>query len=90
MENAFTIKTEIFEGPLDVLLGLVEKRKLSQVEADMKYGAIKATVIYADMSDCDLVIEAVVEKMVVKKAVLAELEKVITKPFVFASARRAL
>ena len=28
MNNEFTIKTEIFEGPLDVLLGLVEKRKL--------------------------------------------------------------
>jgi 3-hydroxyacyl-CoA dehydrogenase/enoyl-CoA hydratase/3-hydroxybutyryl-CoA epimerase len=65
--------------------GLVAKRKMSQVEADMKYGAIKATVNYADMADCDLVIEAVVEKMAVKKAVLAELEKVITKPFVFAS-----
>jgi segregation and condensation protein A len=26
--DPFTIKTEIFEGPLDVLLGLVEKRKL--------------------------------------------------------------
>ena len=28
MNQEFTIKTEIFEGPLDVLLGLVEKRKL--------------------------------------------------------------
>jgi segregation and condensation protein A len=26
--SAFTIKTEVFEGPLDVLLNLVEKRKL--------------------------------------------------------------
>jgi 3-hydroxyacyl-CoA dehydrogenase/enoyl-CoA hydratase/3-hydroxybutyryl-CoA epimerase len=65
--------------------GLVKKRKLSQSEADMKYGAIKATVNYVDMSDCDLVIEAVVEKMNVKKAVIAECEKVIQKPFVFAS-----
>jgi 3-hydroxyacyl-CoA dehydrogenase/enoyl-CoA hydratase/3-hydroxybutyryl-CoA epimerase len=65
--------------------GLVAKRKLSQSEADVKFGAIKATTSYADMSACDLVIEAVVEKMVVKKAVLTELEKVISKPFVFAS-----
>lgn len=28
MEQAYTIKTEIFTGPLDVLLSLVEKRKL--------------------------------------------------------------
>jgi segregation and condensation protein A len=28
MDSPFTIKTEVFEGPLDVLLSLVEKRKL--------------------------------------------------------------
>lgn len=28
MDSNFTIKTEVFEGPLDVLLNLVEKRKL--------------------------------------------------------------
>jgi len=28
MSNTFTIKTEVFEGPLDLLLTLVEKRKL--------------------------------------------------------------
>ncbi|MBS1990104.1 MAG: enoyl-CoA hydratase/isomerase family protein [Cyanobacteria bacterium SZAS LIN-3] len=65
--------------------GLVQKRKMSQAEADMKFGAITATINYGDMADCDLVIEAVVEKMAVKKAVIAELEKVIAKPFVFAS-----
>ena len=27
-EDAFTIKTEVFEGPLDLLLSLIEKRKL--------------------------------------------------------------
>jgi len=65
--------------------GLVAKRKMSQAEADMKFGAIHATINYSDMSDCDLVIEAVVEKMAVKKAVINELEKVIAKPFVFAT-----
>ncbi|MBL0186647.1 MAG: enoyl-CoA hydratase/isomerase family protein [Candidatus Obscuribacter sp.] len=63
--------------------GLVAKRKMSRAEADMKYGAVKGTLAYADMADCDLVIEAVVEKMGVKKAVIAECEKVITKPFIF-------
>lgn len=28
MDSSFTIKTEVFEGPLDTLLSLVEKRKL--------------------------------------------------------------
>ena len=27
-DNAFQIKTEVFEGPLDLLLNLIEKRKL--------------------------------------------------------------
>lgn len=27
-ENSFTIKTEVFEGPLDLLLNLIEKKKL--------------------------------------------------------------
>ncbi len=27
-ENSFTIKTEVFEGPLDLLLSLIEKKKL--------------------------------------------------------------
>src|ERR1035437_6794426 len=28
LDNSFKIKTEIFEGPLDLLLSLIEKRKL--------------------------------------------------------------
>ena len=73
------------KGIKDLFDGLVNKRKLSRAEADLKYGAITGTVNYADMADCDLVIEAVVEKMGVKKAVIAECEKVITKPFIFAT-----
>lgn len=73
------------KGIKDLFDGLVNKRKLSRAEADLKYGAITGTVNYADMSDCDLVIEAVVEKMGVKKAVIAECEKVISKPFIFAT-----
>lgn len=73
------------KGIKDLFDGLVAKRKLSRAEADLKYGAITGTVNYADMSDCDLVIEAVVEKMGVKKAVIAECEKVIAKPFIFAT-----
>ncbi len=64
---------------------LVSKRKLSQTEADLMYSAIKPTIDYADMKDCDLVIEAVVEVMKVKKIVRTELEKVIAKPFIFAT-----
>ncbi|HEY9758635.1 MAG TPA: 3-hydroxyacyl-CoA dehydrogenase NAD-binding domain-containing protein [Oculatellaceae cyanobacterium] len=65
--------------------GLVSKKKLSQSEAAAIMGRIKPTLSYADMADCDLVIEAVVEVMKVKQAVLKELEEAIKKPFVFAS-----
>ncbi|MCA0315149.1 MAG: enoyl-CoA hydratase/isomerase family protein [Candidatus Melainabacteria bacterium] len=69
----------------DLFDGLVSKRKMTRAEADMKIGAVKGTIDYADLADCDLVIEAVVEKMVVKKAVIADVEKAISKPFIFAT-----
>ncbi len=65
--------------------GLVSKRKLSRNEADEILARVKPTLKYEDMSDCDLVIEAVVEVMKVKQAVLKDLENTITKPFVYAS-----
>lgn len=64
---------------------LVEKRKLSRTEADLMIASVKPTLKYEDMADCDLVIEAVVEVMKVKKIVLAELDKVIKKPYIFAT-----
>jgi 3-hydroxyacyl-CoA dehydrogenase/enoyl-CoA hydratase/3-hydroxybutyryl-CoA epimerase len=65
--------------------GLVKKKKLSESEASTIMGRINPTLSYADMADCDLIIEAVVEIMKVKQSVLKELEEVIKKPFVFAS-----
>ena len=61
--------------------GLVTKRKLTSEEGAAIMGRIKPTLSYAEMSGCDFVIEAVVEIMKVKQAVLKELEEVITKPF---------
>ena len=65
--------------------GLVEKKKMTREEADKVLARVKPTLNYSDMADCDLVIEAVVEIMKVKKAVLKDLEDTIKKPFVFAS-----
>jgi 3-hydroxyacyl-CoA dehydrogenase/enoyl-CoA hydratase/3-hydroxybutyryl-CoA epimerase len=65
--------------------GLVNKKKLSADEGAKIMARIKPTLSYADMAECDLVIEAVVEIMKVKQAVLKELEEAIKKPFVFAS-----
>jgi len=65
--------------------GLVAKKKLSATEGAARLAAVRPTLDYADMADCDMVIEAVVEVMKVKKIVLADLEKVIKKPFIFAT-----
>lgn len=65
--------------------GLVSKKKLTQAEADEKIALVHGTLNYADMKDCDLVVEAVLEKIAVKEAVRQELEKAISKPFIFAS-----
>lgn len=64
---------------------LVKRRKLTQAESDELFGNITATLVYSDMSECDMVIEAVAEIMKVKKIVRGELDKVIQKPYVFAS-----
>jgi|AGTN01.1.fsa_nt_gi 3-hydroxyacyl-CoA dehydrogenase len=64
---------------------LVSRGKLSQTEVDVILSGLKPTLKYEDMKDCDMVIEAVVEIMKVKKIVRSELEKVITKPFIFAT-----
>lgn len=66
--------------------GLVEKRKLTREEADKRYGAIKGTGSYADFEGCDFVIEAIVEKMKIKKSALAEVEKAVKNDrFIFAT-----
>lgn len=83
------IKPEFVEKGLATIKGLfdslVEKGKMTQTEVDAKMAALKGTCDFADLSDCDLVVEAVVEIMKVKQDVLAELERVIAKPFIFAT-----
>jgi 3-hydroxyacyl-CoA dehydrogenase/enoyl-CoA hydratase/3-hydroxybutyryl-CoA epimerase len=84
---------DIDQGALDkgmtviknLMDGLVDKKKMTREEADKVLARVKPTLNYADMAECDLVIEAVVEIMKVKQAVLKDLEETIKKPFVFAS-----
>lgn len=70
--------------------GLVSKRKISPKERDRMLSSIVGTVDYEQLKDCDLVIEAVLEEIKIKQQVLAELEKVIKKPFIFATNTSAL
>lgn len=62
---------------IDKFLGKsVEKGKLAQVDKDAIMGRIKGTTNMGDFKDCDLVIEAAIENMDLKKKIFAELDRV--------------
>ncbi len=63
----------------------VERGKVTQAEMDAALARLHGTVSLADMADCDLVIEAAVEKMEVKKAIFAELDGILPPHAVLAS-----
>ncbi len=66
---------------IDKFLGKsVEKGKLAQKDKDAIVARIKGTTNFADFKDCDLVIEAAIENMDLKKKIFAELDKVCAKP----------
>ena len=68
-----------------VMTKLVEKEKLTQENAT----AIQANISYStqatDFSACDLVIEAIVEKLEVKHSVFKELEAIVSNACILAS-----
>jgi 3-hydroxybutyryl-CoA dehydrogenase len=57
----------------------VEKGRMSQEERDAALGRLTLTTDLAALGDCDLVIEAVLEELELKREVFAELDRV-TKP----------
>jgi len=68
-----------------VLTRSVEKGRLSQQDKEAILARIKGTTNTKDFSTCDLVIEAVLEKMDVKKQVFAELDKICPKRAILAT-----
>jgi len=54
----------------------VEKGKITQEQMDTILGRIRGTTNMADFADCDLVIEAVIEDLEVKKKVFEQLDKI--------------
>ena len=63
----------------------VAKGKLSQQDKDSTLARIKSTTSSEDFSDCDLIIEAAVENMELKKKVFAELDKICPKHTILAT-----
>ena len=63
----------------------VEKGKMSQEEADGVRGRIEGTVHYRDLSDCDLVIEAITENLQLKLDMWQEVDEIVKPEAVFAT-----
>lgn len=64
---------------------LIEKGKINPAEKGNTLGRIKTTLSYRDLAYCDLVIEAVVEKMEIKRKVFKELDSMCKPGTILAS-----
>jgi len=68
----------------------VEKDKITEQDKDATLGRLKGTTNINDFSDCNLVIEAVIENMDLKKKIFAELDKTCPQHTILASNTSAL
>ena len=68
----------------------VDKGKMSIGDMESKLDLVTPTLSYDDFSDVDIVIEAVPEKMAIKKQVFRELEEACPEQTIFASNTSAL
>ncbi len=68
----------------------VSKGKMTQAEMEQKMALVVPSTDYGDFRDVDIVIEAVPEKMELKKQVFQDLEKTVGEGTVFASNTSAL
>ena len=68
-----------------VLSRLVEKEKITKESMDNTLNNISITTSYEDLKDCDLIIEAVVEDMVVKREVFGRLDEICKESTILAT-----
>ena len=68
----------------------VDKGKMGAGDMESKLDLITPTLTYDEFADVDIVIEAVPEKMAIKRAVFEELEEVCPEQTIFASNTSAL
>ena len=68
-----------------LLSRMVERKKMTPEKAGDVLSNIRATLNYGDFGNVDIIVEAVVENPKVKKAVLAEVEKLVRKDCIIAS-----
>jgi 3-hydroxybutyryl-CoA dehydrogenase len=71
---------------MDKSLGkFVEKGKMSAADKEALQGRLKGTTKLDDLADCDIVIEAIVENVEIKRETYAELDRIVKKDAIFAS-----
>ncbi len=63
----------------------VEKQKSTQEEADEVRSRIQGTIHYRDLSECDLVIEAITESLPLKLEMWREIDEIVKPEAVFAT-----
>ena len=68
----------------------VEKGRLSEDERDAAVGRLTLTTELSDLADCDLVIEAVLEELELKREVFAELDRLTVPDTILATNTSAL
>ncbi len=68
-----------------ILVRMVEKGRLSEAEQSKIAASMTACKAFSDLSDCDVVVEAVVEDMAVKQSVFKLLEAVVGEHCLLAS-----
>jgi 3-hydroxyacyl-CoA dehydrogenase/enoyl-CoA hydratase/3-hydroxybutyryl-CoA epimerase len=88
------VKPEFVERGLAVIRGVfdeaVARKKMKPDAAAAGLARVKTTTAWEGFGDCDLVIEAIVENVATKQALLAELAKVVRPDCVLASNTSAL
>jgi 3-hydroxybutyryl-CoA dehydrogenase len=84
---------EVDDAKLDKGIGKIEKQlaravekgKAEQADADAVRGRIQGTTSYADLADCDLVIEAITEDLGLKLEMWKELDGTVKEGALFAT-----
>jgi 3-hydroxybutyryl-CoA dehydrogenase len=88
-----TVVREVNEGLLDAGLQAIEKQldravekgKLDAAERDATLGRVSGTVTLEDLADCDIIMEAIVEDIEVKKDLFGALDRQCPEHTLFAS-----
>ena len=75
----YDMVAKAYQQASSVLMGKVKKRRMRKLEYQQIMDRITGTTDYTGFGSTDLVIEAIVEDLGIKKTVLAELEKEVSK-----------